>query len=189
LNQNILIGHAVRYLSGGRTEYARGETLLDAFVALIPRAVWPDKPLYAGSGNLVTHFTGIPFARSTSVGIGHVMELYVNFSIPGVLLGYVLLGALLGFFDTRCAGHLLAGNWKRFTLLFVIGQCFLEASGNFAEATASAAGSAALCLLVNALVGEKRAANYTVLTTPGPTTGRPSCSVTVPSAAVEIRRQ
>jgi hypothetical protein len=155
VNQNILIGRAVHYMSDGNADYVWGETFRNALVALIPRAIWPDKPQFAGSGGLVNRFTGIKFARGTSVGIGHVMELYVNFGIPGVFLGYLLLGALLGFLDTRCGAHLLAGNWKQFTLFYVIGLSFLQVGGNFAEATSSAAGSAVLCLLIHALLGKR----------------------------------
>jgi hypothetical protein len=157
VNQNILIGRAVPRLAEGVVDYGRGKTLWNALVALIPRVIWPGKPQFAGSGTLVSEYTNIEFDKATSVGIGHVMELYVNFGIPGVFLGYLLLGALLGFLDTRCADHLLAGNWKQFTLLFLIGQAFLQVGGNFAEATSSAAGGAALCLLVHAIMGEKRA--------------------------------
>src|SRR5262249_48114281 len=78
LNQSFLVGAAVSRLSdiGG---FAGGETLWDALIAVVPRALWPDKPVVAGSGNLVTRFTGIEFAAGTSVGIGQVMEFYVNF--------------------------------------------------------------------------------------------------------------
>jgi hypothetical protein len=155
VNQNILVGRAVSYMSEGHADYAWGETFRNALVALIPRAIWPGKPQYAGSGGLVNRFTGIRFARGTSVGIGHVMELYVNFGTPGVFLGYLLLGALLGFLDTRCGVHLMAGNWRRFALVYVIGLSLLQVGGNFAEATSSAAGSAALCLIVHALLGKK----------------------------------
>jgi hypothetical protein len=99
LNQNYIVGVACRNLNEEKVEFARGETCIDALLALVPRAVWPDKPLWAGSGTLVTRFTGIGYDRSTSVGIGHVMELYVNFGEAGILLGYILLGLGLGLVD------------------------------------------------------------------------------------------
>jgi hypothetical protein len=157
LNRNIRLGWADRYMSEGNAKFARGETLWSALLAPVPRALWPDKPEYAGSGTLVTRFTGVRFADGTRIGIGHVMELFVNFGIPGVLVGYVLLGTLLGLLDTRCAGHLLAGNWGRFTLLYVIGLSLLQVSGCFAEAACSAAGGAVLCLLVAASSVSSRA--------------------------------
>src|SRR5438874_6658145 len=84
LNQNILVGAAVRWLDemGG---YAHGDTLWDSLLALIPRALWPDKPIEAGSGSVVSQYTGIQFATGTSVGLGHVMEFYVNYGTVGVI--------------------------------------------------------------------------------------------------------
>jgi hypothetical protein len=156
LNQDILLGRAVQYLESGRTEYAQGETLWNALVAMIPRAVWPDKPVYAGSGGLVTRFTGLTFAKGTSVGIGQVMELYVNFGRAGVLAGYLLLGLLLGWLDARAGAALVTGRWGQFTLWFMVGLAFLHVGGNFAEATASAAGCLVLWALIHAFLGGPR---------------------------------
>src|SRR5207247_1102986 len=61
LNQNYLVGVAVERLDSGLAEFASGQTLVDAIEALIPRAIWIDKPISAGSGDLVSRFTGIPF--------------------------------------------------------------------------------------------------------------------------------
>ena len=61
LNQSSLVGASVLWLSE-TGEYARGDTLWDAALALVPRILWPEKTVSAGSGNLVTRFTGIHFA-------------------------------------------------------------------------------------------------------------------------------
>jgi hypothetical protein len=156
LNQNILVGHSVNHLESGAVEYGEGETLWNAMIALIPRAIWPGKPQYAGSGPLVTRFTGIKFAGETSVGIGQVMELYVNFGDLGVFIGFTVLGLLLGFFDLQAGMALRTGQWKQFAFWFVVGLSFLQVGGNFAEATSSAAGSAMLCLLVNSFLGRDK---------------------------------
>src|SRR5262249_49683660 len=117
----------------------------------IPRIVWPNKPVWAGSGDLVTRFTGLHFAEFTSVGIGNVMELYVNFGKPGILIGSIILGILLGVVDRTASRHLRAGSAKRFLLWFVPGQSLLLVGGNFAEMTAAAAGCVIFCLLVTKL--------------------------------------
>jgi hypothetical protein len=147
LNQNALVGRAVRRTSDGIVDYARGETLVNSFVALVPRVFWPEKPHWAGSGGLVTRFTGIRFARGTSVGIGHVMELYVNFGTPGVFVGYIVIGLLLGVVDLTAGRHLAAGEWQDFAFWYVPGLALLQVGGNFAEATAAAVGSLILCLI------------------------------------------
>src|SRR5262249_25377322 len=132
------------------------------------RALWPDKPQYAGSGSLVTRFTGFKFAYGTSVGIGQVMELYVNFGTLGVLVGYTLLGLLLGILDVRAGTALAAGDWKQFSLWFMIGVAFLQVGGNFAEATASAAGCFVLWLVVQMFLGNSEVST-TAKPLPGPT--------------------
>jgi hypothetical protein len=150
LNQNYLLGVAHQNLSQNRIAFGNGETFLHALLALVPRIVWPDKPTWAGSGDLVTRFTGIRFAAGTSVGIGHVMELYVNFGEIGLLLGYILLGAVLRWMDTTAGVYLRAGDAQRFISWFVSGQALLGVQGNFAEMTAAAAAYTVLCIIANA---------------------------------------
>ena len=62
LNQNVFVGAAVQRIQSNTMDFRNGETITDAFIAFIPRAIWQDKPTRAGSGNLVTDATGIPFA-------------------------------------------------------------------------------------------------------------------------------
>src|SRR5262249_17381055 len=59
LNQNTLVGAAVDYIGSNPQSYARGATLAEALLALIPRIIWPDKPVAAGSGTWVSDYTGI----------------------------------------------------------------------------------------------------------------------------------
>jgi hypothetical protein len=148
LNQNSLVGASHRYMQGGSEPYANGETVINAAYALIPRVIWPGKPAWAGSGDLVSRFTGLHFEAHTSVGIGHIMELYVNFGVPGILIGYLLIGTAVGVVDRKATRNLLAGNVRGFLLWFVPGQSLLLVGGNFAEVSAAAAGSFILCWLV-----------------------------------------
>ena len=83
LNQNYLVGAGVMRHREGETELLYGATV--PYWALIPRAIWPDKPAVGGGGDLVAQFTGINFAEGTSVGVGQVLEFYMNFGMPGVL--------------------------------------------------------------------------------------------------------
>ena len=79
--------------SGRIYDFAYGGTV--PLWGFVPRALWPDKPAVGGGGSLVSEYTGIPFGEGTSVGAGQVLELYVNFGIPGVLAGFTGLGFLL----------------------------------------------------------------------------------------------
>ena len=140
LNQNGLVGAAVVNLSANQ-DYANGETLWMAVLAMIPRALWPDKPISAGSGDLVTRFTGITFGEGTSVGIGSVMELYANFGTRGEFWGFVILGLIVGLADVRAADYLHAGQWHQFAVWFATGLALLQVGGSLVEVTSSALGS------------------------------------------------
>jgi hypothetical protein len=148
LNQNSLVGAAVNRLSE-TNDYARGDTLWQAVLALIPRAIWADKPIEAGSGDLVTRFTGIQFVEGTSVGIGQVMEFYANFGTLGVFSGFLVLGIIVTLFDTFAAACLNASNYSGFLLWYLPGLSLLQVGGQLVEITASAAGSLIVALLVN----------------------------------------
>jgi hypothetical protein len=93
LNQNFLVGMGVIGHRQGLSELKYGATV--PFWAIIPRAIWPDKPPVGGSGDLVSEFTGITFAEGTSVGVGQVLEFYMNFGMAGVLVGFAVFGFIL----------------------------------------------------------------------------------------------
>src|ERR1051326_6420521 len=83
LNQNYLVGRVIRTIDSGQADFANGGTLYEAVLAIVPRILWPEKPVVAGSGNTVSRYTRLTFEASTSVGIGQVMEFYINFVTLG----------------------------------------------------------------------------------------------------------
>ncbi|MCS7082995.1 MAG: O-antigen polysaccharide polymerase Wzy [Rhodothermia bacterium] len=148
LNQNRLIGASVYYLARSQ-EFANGSTLWESILALVPRVIWPEKPVYAGSSDLVSRFTGLRFAEGTSVGIGHVMEFYVNFGTLGVVIGFVVLGILIALIDDAAKHNLNKNNWRNFSLWFLIGISFLQVGGSLVELTGSSAASVVVYVLLN----------------------------------------
>lgn len=148
LNQNYLVGAAVRKLSASQ-QYANGETVVDSVEALVPRALLPDKAVVAGSGDLVTKYTGIEFAEATSVGIGHVLEFYVNFGTSGILLGMFLLGILVGLLDSVAYERLLRNDWQGFVVVFLAGVACLQVGGSLVELTASVGATVVLAMTLN----------------------------------------
>jgi hypothetical protein len=148
LNQNFLVGAAVYELS--RTQaYARGDTFWDALLALIPRALWPDKPIAAGSGNLASRYTGVDFAEGTSVGVGQVLEFYLNFGTPGVVVGFIIMGVFVSALDWQAAERLARSDLHGFVLWFLPGIAFLQVGGQLVEITVCAVASLVVALLVN----------------------------------------
>src|SRR5262249_11549055 len=131
LNQNWLVGAAVMYHEDGFSPFAYGATV--PLWAFIPRAVWPDKPDIGGGGSVVSDFTGIQFAEGTSVGAGQVLEFYVNFGIPGVLVGFFGFGYLLMRLDRGIMSSLAASDTRAFLVRAMPGLVLLNPGGNLLE--------------------------------------------------------
>lgn len=148
LNQNVLIGAAVQQLRVNPEKFANGRTLTDALIALVPRVLWPDKPMMAGSGNIVSEFTGMRFAEGTSVGVGQVMELYINFGLTGVFIGLAVFGFILASIDRNAAVARNEGRWSSFALWFLPGVAMLQVGGSLVEVTTSAAAAFLVAVIV-----------------------------------------
>lgn len=152
LNQNGLVGKSVEYINSGNAKFALGTTFLQAMLAPIPRLIWPDKPVFGGSGNLVTLFTGQRFADGTSVGVGQVLEFYINFGSIGVFIGFTVLGTILRIIDISASICLINGNWWGFTSWFLPGLAMLQPGGALTEVTASVAASIAVILMIKPFI-------------------------------------
>jgi hypothetical protein len=135
LNQNYLVGVGVIRHRQGETELMYGDTV--PYWAFIPRAVWPDKPSVGGGGEGVTKFTGITFAEGTSVGIGQVLEFYMNFGIAGVLSGFFVLGIILMRLDQRMMGAIAMCNGPKLVQAGLPGLVLLQPLGNLLEVLVS----------------------------------------------------
>lgn len=154
LNQDYLIGAAVDYIGSGFAEHARGATFWDALAAIIPRALWPNKPVVGGSGDLVSIYTGIRFADGTSVGIGQVLESFVNFGSTGVAVCFLALGAVLTWIDRSAFNRLQVGDANGFLIWYLPGLSLLQVGGSFMEVTSTAAAGLVVAIALN------RAAQY-----------------------------
>jgi hypothetical protein len=131
LNQNSLVGIGVMRHQEGEVELLYGATV--PLWALIPRAMWPDKPPVGGGQDWVSQFTGITFGEGTSVGIGQVLEFYMNFGMPGVLAGFAVLGFILMRLDQGMMGALAMRNMHGVMKLALPGLALLAPLGSFME--------------------------------------------------------
>jgi hypothetical protein len=147
LNQNELVGAAMLYTPQA-APFLNGATLWDAAIAIVPRAIWPDKPITAGSGDLVSEQTGIRFEQNTSVGIGHIMEFYINFGTEGVLAGLFAFGLMLGALDRIAANSLADGRWLRAASTLLVGIGALQVLGSLSETVMSMASAALASLAI-----------------------------------------
>ena len=149
LNQNILVGKSIEYIGSGLADFAGGRTVGDAMIGLVPRILWPEKPVVAGGSDLVSQYTGEIFQEDTSVGIGQVMEFFVNFGFQGVVIGFFSLGVMISFFDFMAGSYLRKGNYKGFVFWFISGMSFLQIEGSLVEISSTLAASLISVALVN----------------------------------------
>jgi len=144
LNQNGLVGRAIRFMEQEKTEPAYGETLAIAAVAWIPRVLWPGKPVFGGSGNLVSKYTGMTFDKDTAVGVGNVLESYINFGMAGIGLGFFVFGAIVRHLDFRAGAALRCGRTWDYVFYHLVGISALQPGNTWAEAVGSCAAAAVL---------------------------------------------
>ncbi len=142
MNQNDLVGKAVIYIEGGRVATAEGGTLYAAALALIPRILWPNKPASGGSGSLVSRFTGVNFAAGTSVGVGQVLEFYVNWKLPSVIIGFLVFGLVMTYIDQTAGTYWAQGDLWNAIRWLLPGMGMVQAGGSMAEIVSSVAGNA-----------------------------------------------
>jgi hypothetical protein len=133
LNQNIFVGLAAERIQDDEVGFLYGRSVTEGAMALVPRAFWPDKPVYAGSPEIVAEMTGLQLSKDTSWGVGNVMEFYINFGVAGLVAGFFGLGWLLGFLDVRAAIAERAGNFGAAILFFLPAVAIIQPGGSMVE--------------------------------------------------------
>jgi hypothetical protein len=106
---------------------------LDGFLAVIPRVFWPDKPIIAGSGSIVADMTGLHLSKTTSFGVGNVMEFDINFGITGVIIGFLLLGCVLRKLDLNASATYERGELGSTLLYFLPAVALIQPNGSMVE--------------------------------------------------------
>ena len=139
LNQNLMVGVGVERHEIGQAEFLYGGSV--PIWAVVPRALWPDKPDVGGGGEVVENFTGQHFAEGTSVGAGQVLEFYMNFGYPGVIIGFAALGFGLMRLDRAIMDSLRKGDLKVLIRCAMPGLSLLQPGGNLTEIFVVAIGS------------------------------------------------
>jgi hypothetical protein len=133
LNQNFFAGLAAARIEQGRVDYLNGRSLWEGLMALVPRALWPEKPVVAGSPKIVSEMTGLQLDVDTSFGIGNVMEFQINFGIPGLVVGFCLLGFLLRALDRHTAVSLRRADFGGAIVGFLPAVALIQPNGSLVE--------------------------------------------------------
>ncbi len=89
--------------TGRWVPYEMGESIfLPTLTFLIPRVIWPDKPIFVHGRSFGEKFRLIhPLDKRTNIASTIPGELYWNFDIPGVIIGMALWGLLLRWIYRR----------------------------------------------------------------------------------------
>lgn len=100
--------------------------------AIVPRFLFPDKPVLGSNSWLVVKYAGIEAAgeeEATSIGFGHMAELYVDFGSVGMLIALFMWGFIIGL--TR--GALLLVSPSRYFFMAALSPMFLQTFVSQAE--------------------------------------------------------
>ncbi|MCS7192026.1 MAG: oligosaccharide repeat unit polymerase [Armatimonadetes bacterium] len=76
------------YVFPNHISFQWGKSWLALLTLPIPRAIWKEKPVLTPGGLVRDQF----FQSGGSLPLGYLGDLYANFHIPGVLIGYWILG-------------------------------------------------------------------------------------------------
>lgn len=120
LNQNILIGRTLWWHEYYPALVLKGQSILYAFLAWVPRFLWADKPEMGGSRFAADH-TGLRFSNEVAIATGPTFEFVANFGMIGALFGGFILGIVIRWLDKSCARHLRREDYARFIRNFLIG--------------------------------------------------------------------
>ena len=122
--------------------YYFGETYLAVLVGLVPRSVWPDKPVGFAAPLALMQKTGIDRfdvekwyeINQFSLSPGFHGEALANFGIPGALLFSVLLGAATLYYD-RYYKTIISSYIRDINKLCMLPLFFLIVRGDFYSAS------------------------------------------------------
>jgi len=103
--------------------------------------------VFGGSGDIVARMTGIQLSTTTSWGVGNVMEFYINFGIPGVIGGFLILGFAIGALDRRAVIALRSGDPGASLVFFLPCVALIQPIGSMVELSGGVAAALAAAFL------------------------------------------
>lgn len=114
----------------------------------VPRAIWPDKPI--DTGILLAQYRGYEFQNLSAPAWA---EMLVNGGVLGVVIGFLILGAVLRLLDSKIAPAFRSGGWL--TLVGAIFPVYLMIllRGSLLQATGSLVVAIACVIFVRARAG------------------------------------
>ena len=117
------LGHTLSYVPSS-VPHEDGARLGSSIMhILMPRIFFPDKPATPHDTQVTAQYTGLSLGDSpnTSISIGYLGELYVDFGIGGAILATFVLGLCAG------TGYRLLRDHRRVPKLITYGVCVMAA--------------------------------------------------------------
>jgi hypothetical protein len=133
LNQNFFVGTAAQRIESGQVDLVRGNSIVEGIQALVPRAIWPEKPTFAGSSQMIRDMCGFIVNENTSYGVGQVMEFYINFGLPSLIGGFLLFGFFYGWIDHKAGNAFRRHDYGDLTIWFLLAISILSPLASVAE--------------------------------------------------------
>jgi hypothetical protein len=98
ISHTWLFAHVVKK-SPAEIPFWEGETYRPLLTSMIPRAVWPEKPVEITGGLFGKRYGLLEPTSVTSLNLPWHIETFVNFGSIGVVIGMALIGIFLAVFD------------------------------------------------------------------------------------------
>lgn len=106
-----------------------GSTLADAAAVIVPRSLWPDKPIITQLGSNLYYL--VRGRGGSALGIGHFAEAYWNFGWVGIPPFMAMLGLILSVF-TRVSIRVVARqDWLLLPVVFLGVNMGVRVDGHF----------------------------------------------------------
>ena len=119
----------MRLSSTSMTSGAPGNTLRDAAAVLVPRIIWPDKPIITKLG---ADLNVLVFGRNGSqLGVGHFGEAYWDFGWFGILPFMAVLALILSVFTRFTISVMARGDWLFLPVVAIGVRMGLRVDGHF----------------------------------------------------------
>lgn len=106
-----------------------GHTLSDVAAVIVPRALWPDKPIITRLGR---DFNYMIWGRhGSAMGVGHFAEAYWNFGWWGFAPFMAVLALILTVFSRLSVGIMAKKDWLFLPVVFLGVNMGIRVDGHF----------------------------------------------------------
>ncbi len=127
IDYNYISGVVVNYMQAGFVEHAGFDLMSHSLVSLVPRFLWPSKPIVAGGAAMATKYTGMRFAEETTIGLGLPVYFFIALGYPGVLIGFIVIGFIIALIDAKAGYYLSYNECSKFMIWFLPGLIIIGA--------------------------------------------------------------